>query len=1080
MAVGSLYVSPPNAYASGSQVTTPLSSGVDQSGKFAQYGNVTVFGNHRSTDNGATWSIDPLLTNHSWVYVGNGELVAYEMGRSGESPYVARVYSIVAGTLSTYALPFFPEQVNHEWAMRSGTGHRYDAYNFITGQSVQLDVPVGAAIDARAYLSPSGGLLWLYGSLGLGHYAFAPSPMAQVGPWVTLSVYNSIAVTSTRLAYTTLTGQLQACSLPLNDLASPATCAPVVPGPASIGTISLYDFGDYMIVGVTASSYPYGVTAYLWSGTSVTPIPAPQNRTLALPFSPYTGNGTVPHVVLQDASAPSRIAQVNPDGSLATAVPLPTRSAVPVTKLAIAPDRVVGTDYRNGGTGLTAWARSVSDTGFETETVISHGGDMVVASAGRTGVRSADGQLSIYDRGVLRSTVPTTGTVTLSGPYYRINTYHFDGTTTTIRRVDGEDLGEFPVRGQLFGSEYIAITMDSLPTGSYHAVITDLTGAKSPMALDLPPGTAACPIALPSLDVLALMCGTVIKIYDLRSGALVASRADPSLAMLIDLHAGYLMYASGAGYVIWDFLGDSAVAIPDPHNPVLDDAGHLAYTTETELVWRDLSSFARGAPRLLGIVAPPSVSFAAPGVRWTPELDTTKALRAGQIVISADDGTPVRSLATPASADGSIRGVAWDGRDAYGRGVPAGTYTYRLVADAVDGTGTVVSVDGTGTASGKVSVTGVVAPNVAGSFTSLSPSRILDTRLAGGRLSAGESRSIQVTGVPATGVSAVVLNVTVTDTTASGYLTVSPTGTARPTASNLNWSAGSTIPNAVTVKVGTDGKIDLYQSGPGSAQVIVDIAGYYLDGAVTDAGGFISLTPARIADTRVAGGKLAANSTRDFQVAGNGGVPATGVSSVVMNVTVTDTTATGYLTVFPTGTTKPLASNLNWSAANTTIPNLVVAKLGTDGMISVYENGPGTAALIIDVAGYYLGGTPTKPGTYVSLAPARVLDTRSTAAVAGNGDVSLGILGKGGIPASGVSGVVINTTVTETRVAGYLTVYPGTTARPLASNLNWVGPGVTIPNLVTTPVGTDGSIRFYNGSGSSLHVVADTAGYFIG
>jgi len=74
----------------------------------------------------------------------------------------------------------------------------------------------------------------------------------------------------------------------------------------------------------------------------------------------------------------------------------------------------------------------------------------------------------------------------------------------------------------------------------------------------------------------------------------------------------------------------------------------------------------------------------------------------------------------------------------------------------------------------------------------------------------------------------VVLNVTVTQTTSYGYLTVSPTGTTRPLVSNLNWSTGTTIPNAVTVKVGTGGSIDLYQSGPGSAHVIVDVAGYYL------------------------------------------------------------------------------------------------------------------------------------------------------------------------------------------------------------------------------------------------------------
>jgi hypothetical protein len=373
-----------------------------------------------------------------------------------------------------------------------------------------------------------------------------------------------------------------------------------------------------------------------------------------------------------------------------------------------------------------------------------------------------------------------------------------------------------------------------------------------------------------------------------------------------------------------------------------------------------------------------------------------------------------------------------------------------------------------------------------GAFLSVSPSRLLDTRITGGAIGSGQTRALKVTGVggvPSTNVSAVVLNVTVTETTAGGYLTVSPTGSPRPGVSNLNWSAGATIPNAVTVKVGTGGSIDLFQSGPGTAQVIVDVSGYYVDGTPTDPGAFTALTPTRILDTRTTsgGGKLAASETRDLQILGQGGVPKTNVSAVVLNVTVTETSWGGYLTVFPSGTTKPLASNLNWSAG-ATIPNLVTVKVGTNGKISLYQSGPGTAQVIVDVAGYYLGGTPAKPGMFVALAPVRVLDTRPTP-VGGGNDYSLLLLNKGGIPpasVSPVSAVVINVTVTETKAPGYLTVYPGSTPLPTASNLNWGGAGATIPNLVTVQVGTDGKITFHNGSGGTTQVVADVAGYYNG
>ena len=148
--------------------------------------------------------------------------------------------------------------------------------------------------------------------------------------------------------------------------------------------------------------------------------------------------------------------------------------------------------------------------------------------------------------------------------------------------------------------------------------------------------------------------------------------------------------------------------------------------------------------------------------------------------------------------------------------------------------------------------------------------------------------------------------------------------------------------------------------------------------------------------------------------------------------------------------------------------------------MTLYQSGPGTAHVIADVAGYYLGGTATQPGMFVAVPPARVLDTRTTSPLGGGGNRTLTILGKGGVPAIGVAAVVINTTVTQTNIAGYLTVYPGATSMPLASNLNWSRPGTTIPNLVTVQVGSDGTITFYNGSPGSTHVIADTAGYYIG
>jgi hypothetical protein len=72
----------------------------------------------------------------------------------------------------------------------------------------------------------------------------------------------------------------------------------------------------------------------------------------------------------------------------------------------------------------------------------------------------------------------------------------------------------------------------------------------------------------------------------------------------------------------------------------------------------------------------------------------------------------------------------------------------------------------------------------------------------------------------------VVANITVTDTTAGSYLTAWPDGDSRPSASDLNWVQGLTIPNLVVVKLGPNGRLDLYNAA-GSTDVILDVVGYY-------------------------------------------------------------------------------------------------------------------------------------------------------------------------------------------------------------------------------------------------------------
>ncbi len=140
--------------------------------------------------------------------------------------------------------------------------------------------------------------------------------------------------------------------------------------------------------------------------------------------------------------------------------------------------------------------------------------------------------------------------------------------------------------------------------------------------------------------------------------------------------------------------------------------------------------------------------------------------------------------------------------------------------------------------------------------------------------------------------------------------------------------------------------------------MIVDVGGWYSSaggsgGSLTQ---FSGITPARIVDTRSGSGEpyegqaLQAGGTLTVQVSGVGGVPAN-ATAVVMNVTVTNTTAGSYLTAWPAGQGRPTASDLNW-AANQTLPNLVIVGLGSSGQVSFY-NYTGTTDVIADVVGWY-------------------------------------------------------------------------------------------------------------------------------
>jgi hypothetical protein len=320
----------------------------------------------------------------------------------------------------------------------------------------------------------------------------------------------------------------------------------------------------------------------------------------------------------------------------------------------------------------------------------------------------------------------------------------------------------------------------------------------------------------------------------------------------------------------------------------------------------------------------------------------------------------------------------------------------------------------------------------------------------------------------------------------TGY-TVSSSGGATvsvgPTAFNTIIAGLSPVPHTFTVTASNS-------SGPGGTPLAGDTS--QPSNSVTPLGGgtFHPVTPARILDTRNGNGgypihRVPANTVVSLQVTGRGGVPATGVSAVVLNVTAADTTGNGYVTVYPGGNSLPLASNLNFTRGST-VPNLVEVGVSAFGRVNLFVGGA-SANLVADVEGWVGDSTNSyfAAGLYQWSGPGRLYDSRyiSTA----NGDIHqplgpgqslvLNVGSASWLGASpGAQAVILNVTATGPTRAGYLTVYPTGSPQPLTSNLNFV-PGQTVPNRVIVGLGTGGQVTIANGPGS-VDVVVDVDGWF--
>lgn len=356
-------------------------------------------------------------------------------------------------------------------------------------------------------------------------------------------------------------------------------------------------------------------------------------------------------------------------------------------------------------------------------------------------------------------------------------------------------------------------------------------------------------------------------------------------------------------------------------------------------------------------------------------------------------------------------------------------------------------------------------------FVPVAPCRITDTREFA-RLDRGMSRTIDVAGsrcnIPHSA-RAYSLNVTAVPVGYLGFLTVWQSGWPRPNASLLNSWNGRIVANAAIVR-SDDGLVNVYADDP--TDVVIDINGYFVP--YTDPGGleFHPVTPCRVADTRgLPRIAVIGPMENTFAVRNRCGIPAS-AEAYSFNVTAVPERTMPFLTIYPAGQPRPLASTLN-SFDGQVVPNAAIVPAGRNGDVTVYT--ADTADIVLDINGYF--SAPGEPGglEYRPLLPCRLFDTRLSSRLPAGAlfEFPPEPYGCGAEPDA--RAYVLNTTAVPVGFLGFVTLWPAQSPQPLASTLNsWNGQ--VVANMAIVPGSAARRVATF--VSDPTHLVVDITGYF--
>lgn len=251
-----------------------------------------------------------------------------------------------------------------------------------------------------------------------------------------------------------------------------------------------------------------------------------------------------------------------------------------------------------------------------------------------------------------------------------------------------------------------------------------------------------------------------------------------------------------------------------------------------------------------------------------------------------------------------------------------------------------------------------------GAYGTLSPARILDTRSGIGApkaaLASGATIHLAVVGhggVPPVndgfGYAAAVLNVAAVAPSGPGYITVWADDAPRPATSNLSLATGQTRANLVVAAIGSGGGVRIYNGSGHPVELIADISGYFSSGLPNAQNQFAVTGPTRVLDTRAGIGGPAVPVAAHAKVTVSLGTTIP-LSSAVLDLTVVGPTASGYLTAWADGSTRPGTSSLNFAAGDT-ISGLSFVPVSGSDKVDIYNGSNGTVEIVADEAGYVTG-----------------------------------------------------------------------------------------------------------------------------